>query len=100
MNDAAKLIEQASEALKLPPDEVIESGVHELRRRIRRSQSEMRAIRKRYGVKDSGQLLKLITDGEVEEHPAWEDLIRLENTEKWTRSLQLLLGGDKRCQGS
>ncbi len=38
-------------------------------------------ILKRYGVRSAKELEEKIKEGAVEEHPAWEDLIAVENLE-------------------
>jgi len=63
-------------------DELTVSGVLALLREKRRKvMSEMLEIIDRYGVTSSEELEKKIKDGEIAEHPAWEDLILLENLE-------------------
>lgn len=36
----------------------------------------------KYGIKNAKELNKLIKEGKINEHPAWEDTITLENLEK------------------
>ena len=44
-------------------------------------------ILKRYNVNSAKELEEKIRRGEVEEHPAWEDLITLENLEEMIKEI-------------
>ena len=52
-----------------------------LKERKRKLKMEMLSILARYKVSSSKELKGRIKTGKIEEHPAWEDLIVLENLE-------------------
>lgn len=77
------IVERVSKALNVPPDELVRKGVEEfLEARLRASFAEIHEIEARYGVESAGELEEKIRGGIVVEHPAWEDLIVLENLEE------------------
>jgi len=77
------IIERVSKALNVPPDELVRKGVEEfLEAQLRACFAEIREVEARYGVKSTGELEEKIRRGVVAEHPAWEDLIVLENLEE------------------
>ena len=83
MVETAVIVERISKALGVPPDELVKKGVEEfLEVQLRSCFAEIRELEARYGVRSAGELEEKIRDGVVEEHPAWEDLIVLENLEE------------------
>ena len=64
-------------------DELVKRGVEEfLQVQLRMCLAEIRELLARYGIKGSRDLEVKIREGVVDEHPAWEDLIFLENLEE------------------
>lgn len=83
MVENAVIVERVSKALGVPPDELVRKGVEEfLEAQLRACFAEILEVEARYGVKSAGGLEEKIRRGIVGEHPAWEDLIILENLEE------------------
>ena len=83
MTEATELLDRVSKNLGVPRDELIRRGIGEyLRSQLRECLAEANEIRIRYGVKTLKALEAKIRRGEAPEHPAWEDLITLENLEE------------------
>jgi hypothetical protein len=83
------VVERVSKVLGVPPEELIVKGVEEfLQAQLRMCLTEIQEVKTRYGVKDVVELKRKIREGVVEEHPAWEDLILLENLEERARTLR------------
>jgi len=83
MVETTVIIERVSKALGVPPDELVRRGVEEfLEAQLRACFAEIREVEARYGVKSADELEEKIRKGVIEEHPAWEDLIVLENLEE------------------
>jgi len=83
MVETTVIVERVSKALGVPPDELVRRGVEEfLEAQLRACFAEVREIEARYEVKGAGELEEKIRRGVIEEHPAWEDLIVLENLEE------------------
>lgn len=68
-----------------------------LREKKRKAMVDRLEILDRYGVPSDRELEKKIKTGEVPEHPAWEDLILLENLEA---AIALIDEDIKTIQGS
>lgn len=67
-------------SLQLSEDELYRQALASFLREQKREVLQTRLeILSRYGVSTIAQLEKMITDGVVAEHPAWEDLIVAEN---------------------
>jgi len=80
MTETAELVDRVSKTLGVPRDELIRMGVREyLQSQLRGCLAERNELLVKYGVRDDKELEKRIREGTVEEHPAWEDLILLEN---------------------
>ena len=78
-----EFVDRVSRALGVSRDELVKKGVEEfLQAQLRACLAEIRELEVRYGVKGSGGLEEKIREGVVDEHPAWEDLIVLENLEE------------------
>jgi hypothetical protein len=85
MTETTELLDRVSKNLGVPRDELIRRGVDEyLRSQLRECLAEANEIRIRYGVKTAKALESKIQEGATPEHPAWEDLITLENLEERT----------------
>jgi hypothetical protein len=83
MVEATAIVERVSKALGVSPDELVRKGVKEfLQAQLRACSAEIRELEARYGAKSAGDLKEKISKGIVREHPAWEDLIVLENLEE------------------
>ncbi len=76
------IIKKISEDTGISIDEITKSGLLALlRERKRKIMVDRLDVLSRYGVKSTEELEKKIKEGLVPEHPAWEDLILLENFE-------------------
>jgi len=80
MTETNQLIERISKSLGVPPDTLVTGGVKEyLKTILRTTRAETHEIETRYQVKTPQELEKKIRDGQLDEHPTWEDLIQYEN---------------------
>ena len=80
MTETDQLIERVSKSLGVPPDKLVTGGVKEyLKTMLRATRAETHEIETRYRVKTPKELEEKIRQGQVEEHPTWEDLIQYEN---------------------
>ena len=66
---------------------IILSLIAYLNEKKRKYTEEKLEILKRYSVNSMKELEEKIRNGEVEEHPAWEDLITLENLEELIKEI-------------
>ena len=83
MAETDTVVKRVSEALGVPPDELVRKGVEEfLEAHLRVCYAEIHELEVRYEVKSAGELREKIGKGVVREHPGWEDLIVLENLEE------------------
>jgi len=83
MVETTAIGERLSKALGVPPDELVRKGIEEfLEAQLRACFAEIREVEARYGVKSAGELEEKIRRGAINEHPAREDLIVLENLEE------------------
>ena len=74
------IVERLSKVLGVPPKELVRKGLEELlEAQLRAGFAEIAEIKTRYEVKSVAELEKKIKKGTIDEHPAWEDLIVLEN---------------------
>lgn len=77
-----KIIRKVAEDIGVSVDELTVSGLLALLREKRRKiMLDRLEILGRYGASSTEELEKKIKNGMVVEHPAWEDLIQLENLE-------------------
>jgi len=89
MVENAEIVERLSKVLGVPPDELVRKGIEEfLESQLRICYAEISEIKTRYGVKSAAGLEKKIQKAAVAEHPAWEDLIVLENLEERAQKIQ------------
>lgn len=76
------VIKKIAKDIGVSVDELTASGLlaflHEKRRKVMLDRLE---ILDRYNVASAVELENRIKNGEIDEHPAWEDLILLENLE-------------------
>ena len=76
------VIEEIERYVNLDRESLLERGVEALlKERKRNMMLEMHEILFRYHVETSTDIEEKIKSGDVVEHPAWEDLITLENLE-------------------
>jgi hypothetical protein len=89
MVENAVIVERLSKVFGVPPEELVRKGIEEfLETQLRVCFAEIHEIETRYEVKSGAELDKKIRKGAVAEHPAWEDLIVLENLEKRAQKTQ------------
>src|SRR3990172_1708749 len=89
MVENAEIVERLSKVLGVPPDELVRKGIEEfLESQLRICYAEINEAKTRYDVKNAAGLEKKIRKGAVAEHPAWEDLIVLENLEEQAQKLR------------
>ena len=82
MSITKEIIKRVAEDTGITVDELTVSGflafLREKRRKVMLDRLDVLA---RYGATSAEEIGKKIKDGEIPEHPAWEDLIFLENLE-------------------
>ena len=77
-----EIIKKVAEDTGISIDELTKSGLLALlRERKRRIMVDRLDVLARYGVNSADELEKKIKNGEVAGHPAWEDIILIENLE-------------------
>jgi len=75
-------LDEISRYLALDKDSLLEKGVETLlKEKKRRVKLDSLGIISRYEVSSAEELERKIQEGKLAEHPAWEDLIVLENLE-------------------
>lgn len=85
-------VEEMARELGLTPEELIHESIRTfLEEKIRFSRAEQLEILRRYEVQSAKELETKIKDGTIPEHPAWEDLINLENSLAYQKRLKELL---------
>jgi len=73
---------ELSNTLALPEPDLIRKGLLALiQKEIRLAEREITTIRERYDVFSKESLYRAIQEGEIVEHPAWEDYIIWKNKE-------------------
>jgi hypothetical protein len=76
------VLKETSERLRIPKETLLrESFASYLRERKRALMAERFEMLSRYGVNSPEQLKEKIEEGEIPEHPTWEDYIELANLE-------------------
>jgi hypothetical protein len=89
MVENAAIVERLSKVFGVPPEELVRKGIEEfLEAQLRVCFGEIHEIEARYEVKSGAELEKMIRKGIVAEHPAWEDLIILENLEERAKKIR------------
>lgn len=77
-----QIVHELCRFVDMDEETLLEQGIAAfLRERKRNLLLEQREILSRYGVNHSAELEESLRTGSVPEHPAWEDLITLENIE-------------------
>ena len=85
-------VEEMARKLGLTSEELIHESIRTfLEEKIRFSRTEQSEILRRYEVKSLKELETKIKDGIIPEHPAWEDLINLENSLAYQKRLGEML---------
>ena len=85
------LIDNISETLNIPPDHLIHMGIKAfLEREIRLAELDIADIREKYLVTSREALEQKIRNKDIHSHPAWEDLITWENSEKHILQLKAI----------
>ena len=86
------LLNSVSETLHIPADHIITVGIKVFpEREIRLAELDIADIREKYLVNSKENLENKIKNREINSHPAWEDLITWENTEKYILQLKSIL---------
>ncbi|MCW3995014.1 MAG: hypothetical protein NWE98_02545 [Candidatus Bathyarchaeota archaeon] len=89
MSDNTAILERVSKILGVPQKELVRKGLEGLlQTQLRTCSAEINEIKTKYNVKTAAELEKKIQNGNVEEHPAWEDVILLENLEERIKSIR------------
>lgn len=89
MSDNTAILERVSKLLGVPQKELVRKGLEGLlQTQLRTSSAEINEIKTKYNVKTAAEIEKMIEKGTVEEHPAWEDLILLENLEEGIKNIR------------
>jgi hypothetical protein len=89
MSENTAILERVSKVLGVPPKELVRKGLEGLlQAQLRICFAEINEIKTRYNVKKAAELEKKIASGNVAEHPAWEDLILLENLEDRIKNIR------------
>ena len=86
------LLNNISETLNISPDQIITLGIKAfLEREIRLAELDIADLRDKYLVFSKEELENKIKKKEINSHPAWEDLIAWENSEKYTARLKKII---------
>jgi hypothetical protein len=89
MAENTAIVERVSKVLGVPPNELVRKGLEGLlEAQLRICFAEIHEIKTRYEVKSVAELEKKIQKGAIAEHPAWEDLIVLENLEERAQKIR------------
>lgn len=77
------LLSRLSKELEIPERKIVDESIHVfLEKELRDASAEILTIKTRLSVSGIKELRSKIENGEVEEHPAWEQFIYWENLEK------------------
>ena len=89
MAENTAILERVSKVLGVPPKELVRKGLEGLlEAQLRICFAEIHEIKTRYAVKSAIELGMNIERGVIAEHPAWEDLIVLENLEERAKNIR------------
>jgi len=90
MAENTAILERVSKVLGVPPKELMRKGLEGLlEAQLRICSAEIHEIKTRYEVKSAIELEKKIEKGGgIAEHPAWEELIVLENLEERAKKMR------------
>jgi hypothetical protein len=88
------ILEQISKDLNIPSKELLNrSLIAYLEHELRLAEEDIADLRDKYFVINRKELEKKIKTKETASHPAWEDLIVWENTEKYIEKLKSEIRG-------
>lgn len=86
------LLNSISKTLNIPPGHIINVGIKAfLEREIRLAELDIADLRDKYLVGSREDLENKIKNKEIYSHPAWEDLIAWENSERHIHQLKSIL---------
>ncbi len=86
------LYAEISSLLKIPEEELKRESLKTyLRVRLRKCESEIFKIRKKYGVSSAEEFEEKFKRGEIEEKESWEDFFKLDNLEAEREALKKAL---------
>ena len=89
-------LEQISKELNIPSDKLINrSLLAYLEHELRLAEEDIADLRDKYLVASRTELENRIKNKEIASHPAWEDLIGWENSEKYIEKLKSEMEGLK-----
>jgi len=89
-------LEQISKELNIPSDELLDlSLLAYLEHELRLAEEDIADIRDKYMVATREELEAKINQKEINSHPAWEDLIIWENSDKYIEKLKSEIQGIK-----
>jgi len=89
MAENSAILERVSKVLGVPPNELVKKGLEGLlEAQLRICFAEINEVKTRYEAKSATELEKKIENGGIAEHPAWEDLIVLENLEERAKKIE------------
>jgi hypothetical protein len=89
MPENTAILERVSKVLGVPQKELVRKGLEGLlKSQLRTCSAEINEIKTKYNVATATELEKRLEKGTVEEHPAWEDLIVLENLEERIKNIR------------
>ena len=89
------LLDNVSQKLNIPPDDIIQMGIKAfLQREIRLAELDIADVREKYLVTSKEELEERIRNKRIHSHPAWEDLITWENAEKHILQLKAIIKGE------
>ena len=99
------ILDNISETLSIPTDQIINLGIKAfLEREIRLAELDIADLRDKYLVASQEELGNKIKNKDIYSHPAWEDLIAWENSEKYIVQLKEIIEAeweyDKKVQAN
>ena len=91
------LLSELSKELEIPEKRILDESIHVfLEKELRDASAEILKIKAQFNISSAKELKGRIEKGELEEHPAWEQIIYWENLEKrvkvvndWMRKLRI-----------
>ncbi len=87
-----KLTSELSKKLGVAESELIYQGLLALiQKEIRKAEHEIVVLRERYDVFSESELYQSIKNGDIVEHPAWEDYIIWKNKKTHIENLQQMV---------
>ena len=77
------MLSKLSKELEIPETKIVDESIHVfLEKELRDASAEIMKIKAQFSISSAKELKGRIEKGEVEERPAWEQLIYWENLEK------------------